>query len=196
MDSMLDGENHQGVIATVAATEMKILDEALASLPDSPQPVLAVLADHVEDPRNLGAMIRSAEAATAVFVALPTRRSSLPTGTVAKTSAGASMRLPLVSVGNTANAVRDIQKAGLWTIGLDEGAGATIYDTPLPPRCLLVVGNEGGGMSKTTASACDEILRIPMASGAGSLNASVALSISMFEWLRVNRMSNLRSEKL
>jgi 23S rRNA (guanosine2251-2'-O)-methyltransferase len=157
---------------------------------------MAVLLDHVQDPGNLGAMIRSAEAASAVFAALPMRRSSLPGGTVAKTSAGASLRLPLVSVGNVANAVRDIKDFGLWAIGLDEHAGSSIYDSPLPARCLFVVGSEGRGMSRTAASACDEMLRIPMEGRTGSLNASVALSICMFEWYRINRMSNLRSEKI
>jgi 23S rRNA (guanosine2251-2'-O)-methyltransferase len=170
------------------------LDDAAGLLPGGAESAMAVIMDHVEDPRNMGAMIRSAEAAGAIFAAIPLRRGALPTGTVAKTSAGASLRLPLASLGNVANAVRVIKEAGLWAVGLSEKAPATIYDSPLPPRCLFVVGGEGGGMSRTAAGACDEILSIPMRGGAGSLNASVALSIGMFEWLRMHRTSNQRSE--
>jgi 23S rRNA (guanosine2251-2'-O)-methyltransferase len=194
LDEMLDGESHQGVAASVAQAPMIALADAEGLLPAAPAPIMAVVADHVQDPRNLGAMIRSAEAAGAAFVALPARRGALPTGTVAKTSAGASLRLPLASAGNVANAVRELQKAGLWAIGLDESARATIYDSPIPARCLFVVGSEGEGISRTAAAACDETLRIPADCGPGSLNASVALSVAMFEWLRLNRMSYLRSE--
>ncbi|MDR1137774.1 MAG: RNA methyltransferase [Synergistaceae bacterium] len=196
LDAAADGENHQGVVISVSVVPMLNLAEALGLLPETPMSAMAVLMDHVEDPRNAGAMIRSAEAAGAVFAAMPSRRNALPAGTVAKTSAGASLRLPLASVINVANAVRDAQEAGLWTIGLAEDAGRSIYDSPLPPRSLFVIGGEKDGLSRTTRSACDELLRIPMASGgAENLNAAVALSVCMFEWLRVNRMSDMWSEK-
>lgn len=186
MDGMLPGENHQGIIATLAASRMYTLEEAMALLPPPPEPALAVLLDHIQDPHNLGAIIRSAEAAGAVFVALPLRRSSLPTGTVIKTSAGASLRLPIAAVGNVAVAVRELQEANLWTIGLDAKAGKSIYDEPLPARALLVVGGEGKGLARTTEQVCDECLNIPIKGGAGSLNASIALSLGMFEWARMN----------
>jgi 23S rRNA (guanosine2251-2'-O)-methyltransferase len=195
LDSMLGGEKHQGVAASAAPVPMLDLDDALRLLPDSPEPAMAVLLDHVQDPRNVGAVIRSAEAAGSSFAALPIRRGALPTGIVAKTSAGASLRLPLASAGNVAAAVRDIQGAGLWVVGLDEDAGGSIYDAPLPARCLFVVGSEGDGLARTVRKACDEIMGIPMVGRTGSLNVSAAAAICMFEWLRVNRMSNLRSEK-
>jgi 23S rRNA (guanosine2251-2'-O)-methyltransferase len=182
LDAMTDGQVHQGVVATIAATEMLGLHDALALLPPAPEPALAVLFDHIQDPHNLGAMIRTAEAVGAVFAAVPLRRGSLPTGTVVKTSAGASLRFPIASVGNVANAVRETQEAGLWCIGLDAGAERSIYSAGIPARALLVVGAEGRGLTKTTASACDELLRIPIKGGAGSLNASVALGVAMFEW--------------
>lgn len=188
LDGMASGENHQGVVATISATEMIGLDEAARLLPPAPEPALVVLLDHVQDPHNLGAMIRSAEAAGASFVALPLRRGALPTGTVVKTSAGASLRLPIATVGNVANAVRDLQEeANLWTIGLSAEAEKSIYDEPLPARTLLVVGGEGKGLTKTTEAACDELMRIPIEGETGSLNASVALAVSMFEWARANR---------
>ena len=186
LDAMTSGENHQGVVAVVSQAEMLALDAAAALLPPQPEPALAILLDHVQDPQNLGAMIRSAEAAGAAFAALPLRRSSLPTGTVVKTSAGASLRFPIAAVGNTASAVRDLQSAGLWAVGLDAEAETSIYDGALPARTLLVVGAEGKGLTRTVASTCDEVMRIPIGGGVGSLNASVALAVAMFEWVRTN----------
>jgi 23S rRNA (guanosine2251-2'-O)-methyltransferase len=186
VNALADGANHQGVIAVIAPKPMMDMADAPGLLPKTPSRALAVLLDHVQDPHNLGAMIRSAEAASASFLALPLRRSSLPTGTVVKTSAGASMRLPLVATGNTASAVKEFQEAGLWAVALDAGATKSIYSAQLPPRTLLVVGSEGKGVGRAVASACDETLGIPISGGTGSLNASVALAVAMFEWFRVN----------
>lgn len=186
LDAMAEGENHQGVVALIAQADMLSLEDALALIPPAPEPALVLLLDHIQDPHNLGAMIRSAEAAGAVFAAMPLRRSSLPTGTVVKTSAGASLRFPLAAVGNVAVAVEKLQEAGLWAVGLDAGAEKTIYEAALPKRTLLVVGAEGKGLTRTTEKACDEILGIPIRGGTGSLNASVALGVAMFEWLRSN----------
>jgi 23S rRNA (guanosine2251-2'-O)-methyltransferase len=195
MFSMTGGENHQGVAAVVSPVDVLDFNEALDIVPRVPEPAMAVIMDHVEDPRNMGAIIRSAEAAGGVFAAFPSRRGALPTGTVAKTSAGASWRLPLASLGNVAGAVKEAQKMGFWTIGLDEEASGTIYDAPLPGRCVFVVGSEGAGMSRTAGASCDELLRVPMDGSCGSLNASVAASVCMFEWARVNRISKVRSEE-
>jgi 23S rRNA (guanosine2251-2'-O)-methyltransferase len=186
MNSLADGMTHQGVIAVIAQKPMLNIGDALGLLPKAPSRTLAVLADHVLDPHNLGAMIRSAEAASVSFLAMPLRRNSLPTGTVVKTSAGASLRLPLVAVGNVANAVKEFQEAGLWAVALDSAAKKTIYENRLPARTLLVVGSEGKGIGRTTAAACDETLGIPIAGETGSLNASVALAVAMFEWFRIN----------
>jgi 23S rRNA (guanosine2251-2'-O)-methyltransferase len=194
MDAMAKEANHAGVIAVIASTRMLDMNDALSLLPAPPAPALAVLLDHVQDPHNLGAIIRSAEAASASFVALPLRRSSLPAGTVVKTSSGASLRLPLVAVGNVASAARYLQEAGLWAVGLDAEAKKTIYSSPLPRRTLLVVGGEGKGLGRTTAAACDETLSIPISGGAGSLNVSVALGVAMFEWSRVNEISDKYKE--
>ena len=193
LDSMTDGGNHQGAVASMSPVALLELGEALELAPRD-RPAMAVIMDHVEDPRNMGAMIRSAEAAGAVFAAFPLRRGALPAGTVAKTSAGASLRLPLAAIGNVGNAVRDIKEAGFWVIGLNERAPGTIYDSPLPEKCAFVVGSEATGISRTAAGACDEMMSIPTKAGSGSLNASVALSVCMFEWSRVNRSKNIRSE--
>jgi 23S rRNA (guanosine2251-2'-O)-methyltransferase len=195
MFAMTGGENHQGIAAAVSPADVLDFGEALETVPPPPEPAMAVIMDHLEDPRNMGAIIRSAEAAGAIFAAFPSRRGALPTGTVAKTSAGASLRLPLASLGNVAGAIREAQKTGFWTIGLDEEAPRTIYDSPLPERCLFVVGGEGSGMSRTASANCDELLRVPMEGEGGSLNASVAVSVCMFEWARINRISRVRSEE-
>jgi len=187
LDAMTDGENHQGIVAKMSPVALLGLCDVLGRMAHT-QPAMAVIMDHIEDPRNMGAMIRSAEAAGAAFAAFPQRRGALPAGTVAKTSAGASLRLPLVVIGNVGNAVREVKDAGFWAVGLDEDARVTIYDSPLPARCVFVVGGEGTGVSRTAAGACDELMSIPMEAGSGSLNASVALSVCMFEWLRVNRI--------
>jgi 23S rRNA (guanosine2251-2'-O)-methyltransferase len=195
MSAMTGGENHQGVAVAVSPVDVLEFGEALEIVPRPPELAMAVIMDHVEDPRNMGAIIRSAEAAGARFAAFPSRRGALPTGTVAKTSAGASLRLPLASLGNVSRAVEEAQKSGFWTIGLDEEASGTIYDSALPARCVFVVGSEGSGMSRTAGASCDELLRVPMEGGGGSLNASVAASVCMFEWVRVNRTSKVRSEE-
>jgi 23S rRNA (guanosine2251-2'-O)-methyltransferase len=186
MNGIIEGESHQGVIATVSPMRLLTLEEAVESIPQSPARSLVVLLDHIQDPHNLGAMIRSAEAAGAILAAIPLRRASLPAGTVAKTSAGASVRLPIAAIGNVAYAVRRFQEAGLWVIGLDAGAEKSIYKGSLPSRVLMVLGSEDRGLGRTTASACDELLRIPITGGTGSLNASVALALGVFEWARVN----------
>jgi 23S rRNA (guanosine2251-2'-O)-methyltransferase len=193
LDAVTEGENHQGVVASVSETPLLSFSDALELLPEAPAPAMAVVMDHVEDPRNMGAIIRSAEAAGAVFAAMPLRRGALPSGTVAKTSAGASLRLPLASVVNVASAVKDAQAAGLWTVGLAGDAESSIYDAPLPARSLFVIGGEGNGISRITRSVCDELLRIPMTGGGESLNAAVAMAVCMFEWLRVNGMNDPRS---
>jgi 23S rRNA (guanosine2251-2'-O)-methyltransferase len=193
IEAMAEGVNHQGVVAVIAPSTLIDIGSAVGLLPKPPLSALAVLLDHVQDPHNLGAMIRSAEAAAASFVAFPLRRSSLPTGVVSKTSAGASLRLPLSSTGNVAEAVRELKENGLWAVGLDAGAKKSIYADPLPKRVLLVVGGEGKGLGRTTAGACDEILGIPTQGVLGSLNASVALALAMFEWARINRMDTNES---
>jgi 23S rRNA (guanosine2251-2'-O)-methyltransferase len=190
LDGIIYESSHQGVIASISPTPMRGMEDVGSLLPGPPARAMAVLLDHVQDPHNLGAMARSAEAAGAGFLALPLRRSSLPTGTVAKTSAGASLRLPFVSVGNVGAAANEMKEFGLWIVGLDAKAEKTIYSSPLPERVLFVVGGEDSGLGRTTVSACDEILSIPAAGGAGSLNAAASLAITMFEWVRLFGIKN------
>ncbi len=99
-------------------------------------------------------------------------------------SAGAALRLPMVAVNNVSQTVKELQEAGFWTIGLDNNKGRPIWGEALPERVLLVVGSEGEGLSRLVAENCDEVVRIPLSGKTGSLNASVAAAVGMFEWAR------------
>ena len=159
------------------------LSEFIAGLPKEGTLMLLLL-DHIQDPQNLGAVVRTAEASGAAGVLFPKRRSALPGGTVVKVSAGAALRLPMVAVNNVSQTVKELQEAGFWTIGLDNNKGRSIWGEPLPERVLLVVGSEGEGLSRLVAENCDEVVRIPLSGKTGSLNASVAAAVGMFEWAR------------
>ncbi len=178
-------ENHQGVLAQISPVSLSGLSDLRDILPESPQPALLVLLDHLKDPHNLGAIIRSAEVAGASGILFPARRSALPTGSVLKVSAGAALRIPLFAITNVTRTIQEITNDfDFWSVGLDHNAQATFWNSPLPERCLIVVGEEGEGLSHLVRKNCDEIRRIPMKGKTGSLNASVAAAVGMFEWFR------------
>jgi 23S rRNA (guanosine2251-2'-O)-methyltransferase len=112
------------------------------------------------------------------------RRSALPGGTVMKTSAGAAMRVPMISVVNIARSVEQLKEAGFWAVGLESAAEVSLWDDATPPRTALVVGAEGEGLSRLVSETCDQLLRIPIQGATGSLNAGVAAALGMFEWRR------------
>lgn len=184
LDRLTGGENHQGVAAYAARMKLWETEELLASLPQPPAPAMILLCDHIQDPHNLGAVIRSAEAAGASAVMIPKRGGCLPTGTVVKTSAGAALRLPLAVTGNVSQTIRLLQEAGFWVTGLAMDGRETLFKEDMPPRSVIVVGAEGEGLGTAAAKACDDIRFIPMRGTTGSLNASVAAGIAMFEWSR------------
>ena len=184
IDGLCPRVNHQGVACRVAEMEPMELEPFLAALPKE-GPLLVVILDHIEDPHNLGAIIRSAEAAGAAGVVFGKRRSALPGGTVVKVSAGAALRVPLVGVVNITRAIKDIKEFGLWTVGLENKAeaGDSIWTRDkIPARTALIVGAEGEGISRLVAQNCDDLAYIPISGRTGSLNASVACAIAMFEW--------------
>lgn len=184
LDRLTGGAKHQGVAAY--STDMRLwgTEEFLASLPPSPEPALILLCDHLQDAHNLGAVIRSAEAAGACAVMIPKRGGCMPTGAVVKTSAGAALRVPIVKTGNVAQAIKLLQDAGFWVTGLAMEGRETLFRCDLPPRSAIVVGAEGKGLGGASAKACDDIRFIPMLGKTGSLNASVAAALAMFEWAR------------
>lgn len=172
---------HQSVVAYTAPFEYLTLEEALENRKRT-EPALFVVLDHVTDPHNLGAIIRTSEAVGADAVVLPERRSAGINGTVRKASAGATAHLPIARVANIAQALRTLKSAGLWVAGADVSPAGDLYSSAdLRGDLALVVGAEGGGISPVVRKECDLLLRIPMAGKVGSLNASVAAAVLLYE---------------
>ena len=132
----------------------------------------------------MGAIIRSAEVAGADGVIFPDRRSASINGTVLKVSAGAALRLPLISVVNLSRTIDRVKEMGYWSIGLHQEGEHSIWDNAMPSRLALVLGSEGKGLTRLVRERCDELRSIPMKGTTGSLNVSVAAAIGIFEWLR------------
>ena len=184
--SMLDaaastGAN-QGVLAVVAAIEPIGIDELLALPLSTPEPPFFLALDGVEDPRNLGALVRSAGAAGCHGVVVPRHRSAPLSAVAVKASAGALQHVPVAEAVNLARALEHLREAGLWCIGLDAESDASLFEIDLAdePVCV-VVGGEGAGLHRLVREACDVLVRIPMAGHVESLNASVAGALALFE---------------
>ena len=184
LDKMTNRENHQGVVACMAPMKLWDAEELIQMLPEAPEPALVLLCDHLQDPHNLGAVIRSAEAAGASAVMIPKRGGALPTGTVVKTSAGAALRLPIAKTGNISQTIRLLQEANFWVVGLSMDGEETLFKEDMPPRVVIVIGAEGAGLGQAVAKSCDELRHIPMSGNTGSLNASVAAALALFEYTR------------
>lgn len=184
IDRLAPGEKNQGIAAYMTAIQLWESEELLQVLPKQPEPSMVLLCDHIQDPHNLGAIIRTAEAAGADAVMFPKRGGALPTGTVVKSSAGAALRLPLAMTGNISQTVRLLQESGYWVVGLAMEAEETLFKADMPPRTAFVIGSEGEGLGRIVAKNCDELRSIPMVGDTGSLNASVAAALAMFEWVR------------
>jgi 23S rRNA (guanosine2251-2'-O)-methyltransferase len=181
LDRLAQGGGHQGVIAEGASKGYARLGDVLAALDHSG---LLVILDGVEDPHNLGAILRSAHAAGADAVLLPERRSAGLTETVAKAASGALEHLPVVRVANINRALEELKQKDYWIYGLDE-RGAQDYDGPdYAGNVALVLGGEGKGLHELTAKHCDFLVKIPVAGRIASLNVSVAAGIVLFEALR------------
>ena len=176
---------HQGVVAVSSAKQYTDLDDLLAA--KRGQFSLLVVLDGVEDPHNLGAILRTAEAAGADGVVIPERRAAGVTGTVAKASAGASAHLPIAKVTNIARALEDLKARNIWTVGLDE-RGKDNYDAiDYKMDCAIVLGAEGKGLHDLVARKCDFLVSIPMLGQVPSLNVSVATGVVLYEVVRQRR---------
>jgi len=183
LDRLADGVVHQGVVALSAPYRYAALGDILAgSLSSSGGPVL--VADGVTDPRNLGSLIRVADAAGAAGLVIPERRASGVTVGARKSSAGAAEHVAIARVPNLTRAVEEAKSAGVWVIGLDDAATATIYDVDLAGPIALVVGAEGKGISRLVKENCDLVTRIPMHGRVSSLNVAQAAAVALFEWRR------------
>jgi 23S rRNA (guanosine2251-2'-O)-methyltransferase len=187
LDRAANSKAHQGVVAFGAAEKYATLDETMAARG------LHVVLDGVEDPHNLGAIIRSAHAAGATAVVLPERRAAGLTDTVSRAAAGALAYVSVVRVANVNRALEELKRAGYWIYGLDE-SGAHAYDeVEFTQPSAIVLGGEGKGLHQLVAKHCDFLVRIPMAGGVASLNVSVAAGVMLFEWRRRQQKSESRS---
>jgi 23S rRNA (guanosine2251-2'-O)-methyltransferase len=180
LDRLSDGAVHQGIVLQVPAYDYAHPDDLIAAS-DAVGVPLVVALDGITDPRNLGAIVRSAAAFGAHGVVVPERRSASMTAAAWKTSAGAAVRVPVARATNLARSLAAFQKAGYFVVGLDAGGDADVAELPTADRPLvLVVGAEGDGLSRLVRESCDVIASIPMESGTDSLNASVAAGIALY----------------
>ena len=186
LDGMSPTGNHQGVIAQAAAQEYVSLDDIFRVAEERSEVPLIVVCDGIEDPHNLGAIIRTANLAGAHGVIIPKRRAVGLTATVAKTSAGALNYTPVAKVTNLAKTMESLKEKGLWFVCADMG-GEEMYDLNLTGPIGLVIGNEGEGVSRLVKETCDFTARIPMNGDIDSLNASVAAGVLAYEIVRQRR---------
>ena len=186
LDSLARGIRHQGVLAQVAPVQYAELEDILQVAKDRNEPPFIVLLDELEDPHNLGAILRTADAAGVHGVLIPKHRSCPLSATVAKTSAGAVEHVPVARVGNLVQTIKKLKQEGLWVAAADMD-GKDYYDTDLTGPLLLIIGSEGQGVGRLVKEQCDFVVRIPMVGKINSLNASVAGSILMYEAMKQRR---------
>jgi 23S rRNA (guanosine2251-2'-O)-methyltransferase len=194
LDKLAEGARHQGVVAEVtprAGDPETQLEEALEGAAGAP---LLLVLDGVQDPHNLGACLRSADAAGVTAVIVPRDRAAGLTPVVRKVAAGAAETVPLVAVVNLARTLRELKGRGVWLVGTDDSAEKTLYEADLTGPVALVLGSEGEGMRRLTRECCDLLVSIPMAGAVESLNVSVAAGIVLFEAVR-QRAGSLGSRK-
>jgi 23S rRNA (guanosine2251-2'-O)-methyltransferase len=180
---------HQGILALVRERAFLTIEDLLAKPPtqEAQQPRFFLALDGIEDPHNLGALLRTADGAGVDGVILPERRSAPVSATVAKTSAGASEHVRIARVTNLVRALEQMKKAHVWVLGLDERGAPDYTDYDFRGDSVLVLGREGAGLHDLVKKTCDHLLRIPMAGMVSSLNVSVAGAIVMYEALRQRR---------
>lgn len=183
LNQMSESKNHQGVIAQVAAYEYASIDDMFALAEEKGEPVFLFFLDEIEDPHNLGAIIRTANLAGAHGVIIPKRRAVGLTAIAAKTSAGAINYTPVAKVTNIAKTIEELKDRGVWFVCADMD-GQSMYDLNLTGPIGLVIGNEGKGVSRLVREKCDYIASIPMRGDIDSLNASVAAGVMAYEIVR------------
>jgi len=187
LDALADGGRHQGVVAELApraGDPETQLEDALEAAGDAP---LLLILDGVQDPHNLGACLRSADAAGVTAVIAPRDRAAGLTPVARKVAAGAAETVPFVAVVNLARTLRELKERGLWLVGTDDQADKTLFEADLRGPTVIVMGSEGEGMRRLTRECCDQLVSIPMAGSVESLNVSVATGVVLFEAVRQRR---------
>lgn len=183
LDRLTNRERHQGMLAYIAAREYSSIEDILALAQERQEDPFILMLDEIEDPHNLGALLRSVDAVGAHGVIIPKRRSVTLTGTVAKTSAGAVEHVLVARVSNLVQALKELKKHGCWVSGAEAG-GKQAFEADLTGARVIVIGSEGKGIGRLLLENCDEIVSLPMKGKVTSLNASVAGSIMLYEVLR------------
>jgi 23S rRNA (guanosine2251-2'-O)-methyltransferase len=179
---------HQGAVALVRERTFLTIEDLLAPKKDAQSHRFFLALDSVEDPHNLGALLRTADGAGVDGVILPERRSAPVSATVAKTSAGASEHVRIARVTNLVRSLEQMKQANVWVLGLDERGTPDYTDFDFRTDCVLVLGREGAGLHDLVKKTCDHLLRIPMAGAVSSLNVSVAGAVVMYEAMRQRRI--------
>jgi 23S rRNA (guanosine2251-2'-O)-methyltransferase len=188
LDQMVGGEAHQGVVALIAARSYAGFDAILQACRERPDPLVIIL-DGIEDPHNLGAIVRTACCAGAVGVVIPERRAAGLSGVVEKAAAGALEHVPVARVTNLVRAIEELKEAGVWIVGAEADGPQLPYAVDLKGAIGLVIGSEGQGMHRLVREHCDFVVRLPLAGPVNSLNASVAAGVLMFEAVRQRQAS-------
>lgn len=184
LDAMSVTHAHQGVVAVAAVREYASVADILQAARDKGEAPLVVVCDELSDPHNLGAVIRTAEAAGAHGVIIPKRRSAGLTAIVAKTSAGAVSYLPVARVANLTALLKELKEEGLWVFGTAADGATSLYQADLKGPAAIVIGSEGDGMSRLVREQCDFLVSIPMRGQVNSLNASAAAAVVLYEAVR------------
>lgn len=180
LDFLSGGSSHQGIVALSAIKEYATVEDIFKNAQDKEKPPFVIVLDEIEDPHNLGAIIRTAECAGAHGIIIPKRRSAGLSYTVGKASAGAVEYVPVARVTNIAAAIDELKEKGLWVYGADMN-GTEYTKCDFKGAVALVIGNEGNGIGPLIAKKCDQIVSLPMKGKIGSLNASVAAGILLYE---------------
>jgi 23S rRNA (guanosine2251-2'-O)-methyltransferase len=181
LDRKAGGSRHQGVLCYAAEMESFDSEEIFDRVKS---PGLLIALDGIEDPRNLGAILRSAEAAGADGVFLPRRRSAGLSATVAKASAGAASHVKVARVPNIARLIESLKERGFWVVGLDAASDLPIWKTDLAGPTALILGNEGSGLHRLVKEKCDFVVSLPIRGNVGSYNVGVAAGVALYEVLR------------
>ncbi|WP_055105054.1 23S rRNA (guanosine(2251)-2'-O)-methyltransferase RlmB [Paenibacillus ihumii] len=189
LDQMAPGLQHQGVVAQVAPYAYAEVEDLLQKAEERGEPPFLLILDEIEDPHNLGSILRTAECTGVHGVIIPKRRSASITATVSKTSAGAVEYVPVARVTNLAQTMEQLKESGVWIAGTDVAAEQDMYAAGqvLSGPVAIVIGNENKGMGRLVREKCDVLLKLPMAGRLNSLNASVAAGVIMYEALRRRR---------
>ncbi len=187
LDAMLPGVVHQGVVAQAAAFAYVEIEDILAIAEQRGEVPFILVLDEIEDPHNLGSILRTAECTGVHGVIIPKRRSASLTAAVFKISAGAAEHVSVARVTNLAAAIEKLKKAGIWVAGTDVSAPQDMYQAKFDMPLAAVIGNEGKGMGRLIKEKCDFLVKLPMAGRLNSLNASVAAGVLMYEVIRQRR---------